>query len=661
MTISQPTKVSFRDYGRFLSRYLRPRLKLVAALGVALFVSIGLQLLNPQILRSFIDLARAGSPQNVLTRLALTFIGVAVAQQVIGVLVVYVTENLGWATTNHLRLELARYTLGLDMSFHAAHTPGEMIERIDGDVMALSNFFSQFILQVFGNLLLVVGILVVLLLEDWRISLSLTVFVALTMIVLLKLANISVASWEEERKASADLYGFLEERLSGTEDIRSNNARAYVLDRFYRLTRTLMRKTITAGIKVNILLNTTWTLFAVGNAVSILVCAALFFGGSITLGTVFMVIYYTNMLNWPLERITQQMQDLQRAGASLVRIMGIQSVQGKIPGEDQFALAGSEMLPAGPLAVVFDDVTFGYKDGSSDAPPAAKITAGDIFTGDVASAAFAAAGDAQFMKGESVQRFHNLLRDQGAGEGQETADHPDDRDMVLRDISFHLNPGRVIGLLGRTGSGKTTLTRLVFRLYDPDQGTISLGSRDCMVDVRRPQVQELRRRIGMVTQNIQLFHATVRENLTFFDAAIPDERILEAVNDLGLGDWFKALPNGLDTELESGGGGLSAGEAQLLAFTRIFLRDPGLVILDEATSRLDPATENLIERAVDKLVRNRSAIIVAHRLGTVERADDILILENGRILEYGERARLAEDPSSRFYHLLETGLEEVLV
>jgi ABC-type multidrug transport system fused ATPase/permease subunit len=661
MTISQPTKVSFRDYGRFLSRYLRPRLKLVAALGVALFVSIGLQLLNPQILRSFIDLARAGSPQNVLTRLALTFIGVAVAQQVIGVLVVYVTENLGWATTNHLRLELARYTLGLDMSFHAAHTPGEMIERIDGDVMALSNFFSQFILQVFGNLLLVVGILVVLLLEDWRISLSLTVFVGLTMFVLLKLANISVASWEEERKASADLYGFLEERLSGTEDIRSNNARAYVLDRFYRLTRTLMRKTITAGIKVNILLNTTWTLFAVGNAVSILVCAALFFGGSITLGTVFMVIYYTNMLNWPLERITQQMQDLQRAGASLVRIMGIQSVQGKIPGEDQFALAGSEMLPAGPLAVVFDDVTFGYKDGSSDAPPAAKITAGDIFTGDVASAAFAAAGDAQFMKGESVQRFHNLLRDQGAGEGQETADHPDDRDMVLRDISFHLNPGRVIGLLGRTGSGKTTLTRLVFRLYDPDQGTISLGSRDCMVDVRRPQVQELRRRIGMVTQNIQLFHATVRENLTFFDAAIPDERILEAVNDLGLGDWFKALPNGLDTELESGGGGLSAGEAQLLAFTRIFLRDPGLVILDEATSRLDPATENLIERAVDKLVRNRSAIIVAHRLGTVERADDILILENGRILEYGERARLAEDPSSRFYHLLETGLEEVLV
>jgi ABC-type multidrug transport system fused ATPase/permease subunit len=130
---------------------------------------------------------------------------------------------------------------------------------------------------------------------------------------------------------------------------------------------------------------------------------------------------------------------------------------------------------------------------------------------------------------------------------------------------------------------------------------------------------------------------------------------------LGLWEWYLSLSKGLDTELESGGGGLSAGEAQLLAFTRIFLRDPGLVILDEATSRLDPATEHLIEQAVRKLVRDRTAIIVAHRLGTVQHADDILILEDGEISEFGERTSLSEDPSSHFYHLLETGLEEVLV
>ncbi len=129
---------------------------------------------------------------------------------------------------------------------------------------------------------------------------------------------------------------------------------------------------------------------------------------------------------------------------------------------------------------------------------------------------------------------------------------------------------------------------------------------------------------------------------------------------LGLGEWIASLPKGLDTELESGGGGLSAGEAQLLAFARITLRDPGLVILDEASSRLDPATEHLIERAVARLIENRTAIVIAHRLSTIQRADEILILEAGRICERGERTALARDPGSRFHGLLQTGLEEVL-
>ncbi len=133
------------------------------------------------------------------------------------------------------------------------------------------------------------------------------------------------------------------------------------------------------------------------------------------------------------------------------------------------------------------------------------------------------------------------------------------------------------------------------------------------------------------------------------------------VNDLGLETWFRSLPAGLDTKIEAGGGGLSAGEAQLLAFARIFLQDPGIVVLDEASSRLDPATEHLIERAVDRLVRNRTAIIIAHRLGTVQRADEIMILDQGCIVEYGPRATLAADPTSHFYRLLQTGLEEVLV
>jgi ATP-binding cassette subfamily B protein len=232
---------------------------------------------------------------------------------------------------------------------------------------------------------------------------------------------------------------------------------------------------------------------------------------------------------------------------------------------------------------------------------------------------------------------------------------------VLKHISFELEPGKVMGILGRTGSGKTTMARLVFRLYDPIEGRVELGAEaGGRIDIRLAGLKHLRQRVALVTQDVQLFQASVRDNLTFFHRDIPDARIIQVIEELGLSEWFHSLPDGLDTKLEHGGRSLSAGEGQLLALTRVFLRDPGLVILDEASSRLDPATEQRIERAIDTLLQNRTAIIIAHRLGTVHRADRILILEDGRIIEQGDRAWLASDPDSRFHSLLKTGLEEVL-
>jgi ATP-binding cassette subfamily B protein len=225
---------------------------------------------------------------------------------------------------------------------------------------------------------------------------------------------------------------------------------------------------------------------------------------------------------------------------------------------------------------------------------------------------------------------------------------------VLEDVSFRLEPNRVLGLLGRTGSGKTTVARLVFRLYDPDAGEVRLGG----VPVRGAVLDQLRGRVGMVTQDVQIFDASVRDNLTFFDERVPDERLLAVIEDIGLGRWLAGQPRGLDTRIAAGG--LSAGEAQLLAFARLFLSDPGLVILDEASSRLDPATENLIERGVTKLLAGRTAILIAHRLATVQRADEVLILEDGRVLEAGPRAALAADPESRFARLLATDVQAVL-
>ena len=211
-----------------------------------------------------------------------------------------------------------------------------------------------------------------------------------------------------------------------------------------------------------------------------------------------------------------------------------------------------------------------------------------------------------------------------------------------------------MGLLGRTGSGKTTITRLLFRLYEANQGQIQIAG----VPIQNLKQADLRQYIGLVTQDVQLFNATVRQNLTLFDDQISSEKIISVIDNLGLTSWYQSLPEGLDSMLSTGGSGLSAGEAQLLAFTRIFLKNPAIIVLDEPSSRLDPATEARIDLALQKLLQDRTSIIIAHRLGTLQRVDEIMILEDGHIREYGDRHSLVADPQSRFSQLLSTGLED---
>ena len=622
-------KIPIKQYWNLLLNYLKPQWPLALLLTVLLFGNIGLQLVNPQIMRSFIDTTQTDGETDTLWQSALLFMGVALAQQIVSVLATYIGENVGWTATNALRADLAEHCIYLDMSFHNARTPGEMIERIDGDINALSNFFSQFVIQVFGNVLLLIGVLVLLFREDWRVGTALGSFALIALLALWRMRNLASPHWKAEREASAEQYGFLEERLAGTEDIRSSGAKPYVMRRFYTLMRQLQAKTLKAWMMGNIMINLMELLFAASNAVAFAISAYLFAQGTVTIGAVYIIFHYSNMLMGPVNRITRQMQNLQQASASITRIRELLDKESRVKEPNS---PTHWRIDDPTLAVEFDDVSFGYDDAETSQTAETSPTSDQSNT----------------------------------PTGQESSHHPTEpapsreKEMVLEHISFKLRPGMVLGLLGRTGSGKTTLTRLIFRLYDPDAGTICLGQNGSTTDIRDLPLPDLRQRVGMVTQNIQLFHATVRDNLTFFDDTIPDVKIEQVIQDLGLGEWFASLSSGLDTELESGGGGLSAGEQQLLAFTRIFLKNPGLVILDEASSRLDPATEHLIEQAVDKLVQNRTAIIIAHRLGTVQRADEIMILEKGHIREYGDRVELAQNPNSRFYSLLQTGMEEVL-
>jgi ATP-binding cassette, subfamily B, bacterial len=580
-------KIPIRQYTALLSAYLKPLWGRMTSLGLLLTVGIVMQLISPQLIRQFIDTAESGGTVEALWTAAGLFIGISLIHQLLTVIATYVSENIGWLATNKLRGDVAKHCLHLDLSFHKKHTTGALIERVDGDINALANFFSSFIIHLLTNAVLMVGIIALLFRESVWVGVGMSFFVLFALWVIRYVRKFAVPYWTRMRQVSAEFYGLIGEHLEGTEDTRANGATGYVLHRFFGILRVWLPVRVRAFMGWGSMWITSIVVFTLGNALAFVVSASLWKAGSITIGTVYMIFYYTELLAKPIEKIRTQLEDLQKADASIHRIKELLETSSKIKDGPGAA------MKSGPHEVEFRGVSFGYDDG----------------------------------------------------------------DTTLKQLDIVLKPGRILGLLGRTGSGKSTLARLLLRFYDPVHGCIALDG----IDLRKLTVHELRKRVGMVTQSIELFEGSVRDNLTFYDESISDERIIDVLEKLGLGEWLRAMPDSLDTKLQSRGAGLSAGEAQLLAFARVFLRDPGVIILDEASSRLDPATEHRIERALGQLLDGRTCIIIAHRLATVQRADDILILEDGEIVEYGQREALASDPDSRFHRMLSIGLEEVLV
>jgi ATP-binding cassette, subfamily B, bacterial len=609
--LNQPRPRLYRD---LLGRYLLPLWPRALAMACLLLSGIALQLAGPQVIRYFIDTAQAGGGNERAQWLAAAvFLAFALGQHGLLLAADYASQVVSWAATNRLRSDLARHSLGLDMAFHKRHTPGEMIERLEGDVGRLANFFSSFFIQVLGNLLLAAGILALLFREDPRVGSAMTAYTLVVFFALNRIQRLAVPRWAASRQAAADMSGYLEERISGTEDLRAVGAEDYALRRLLGLMRLPGKVPLGLG----------------GGLPGIqpdqpALCDRL--RGRPGAGS--FAIRARRSDDWgglpgrplhrhalrSLQKIREQADDFQQASASLGRVQSLFDLQPGIrdrgPERNRRGsasrdgaplpapLARNAALPSGPLSVTFEQISFHY----------------------------------------------------------------DNNGNVLEGVDFSLPPGRTLGILGRTGSGKSTLTRLLFRLYDPTGGSIRLGSarNGASVDLRDLPLHELRERVSLVTQDVQLFQATVRDNLTFFDPSIPDERLETILRELSMWDWVSALPEGLSTTLGTGGQGLSAGEAQLLAFARVFLKNPDLVVLDEASSRLDPATEMRMERAIDRLFAGRTGVIIAHRLRTVQRADLILILEGGKVIEFGRRADLAADPGSNFNRLLQVGLEEAL-
>jgi ABC-type multidrug transport system fused ATPase/permease subunit len=559
-----------------------PRRSALVGLIGALALGTVLPLLGPIIIGRFVDQASAGASTSELLTIAALYLVVAAGAQGATVVRTWVASRQAWTATNQLREEMAGHALSLDIKFHGEHPPGEMIERVDGDVHAIAEFLVTFLVDILGSALLLIGTLVVLTIANIYLGVALAIFIVVSSFFLTRVQRRAVPSAAYSRAVDARLFADLEEHLAAAEDLRANGAGEHIMRRFHDVSGDAYRADRSASIIGGLLVRLTNLTFTVGTALLLAIGVALQRNGAITVGTLLVLFQYAQLIRQPLERIIDQLKQLQAAQAGVARAEELFAEQSSLTWRHD---DDAQSLASGPLSFELRNVSFSYGD-----------------------------------------------------------------ETVLHAVDLRLDAGRSLGLVGRTGSGKSTITRLLLRLYDPVAGSVQVGD----VDLRTVRLGDLRQRVAVVTQEVQLFRASLRDNITLFGAhPSSDDAIVELITELGLGRWLAARPLALDTELGPDGSGLSAGEAQLLALGRVFLADPGLVILDEPSSRLDPDTEVLVEAAVRRLIADRTAVLVAHRLSSLRSVDEIAVVEDGRIVEHGDRAGLVADHTSRFAHLLE--------
>ncbi|GLZ79862.1 ABC transporter ATP-binding protein [Actinorhabdospora filicis] len=558
-----------------LLRHVRPHWPLALAVAVLLLAQTAAGLAGPGLLGSFVDAVAGGAaPVSTGSLLALVVLGgtaATVAAEAAG-------GRLAWRATNALREDLLRHCLDADLDFHARHSPGELISRIDGDTGKLAGLASRLILLVAVNALLLTGVCAMVWLIDWRVGLGCALLFASGLAMVRRTIGAAVTVTAEAARLAAGIGGYVEEHVRGAEDVTANGATAHVLRGLVIRGRELYR-----ARRLSALTQVRWPRAAqhmawIGTVGGLAAAVVLHRAGAISLGEVYAVLAYLTLTRMPLMIVAGQMSQVDEALAAIRRCR-------ELLAERPSIAPGTTPLPSGALSVELDAVDFAY----ADAP-------------------------------------------------------------VLRGLSLSVPAGSTLALVGVSGGGKTTIARLVTRALLPGAGAVRLGG----VDTREAEPESLRASIGYVTQEVRVMALPVRDNLTLFDPDVADADVVAALEEVGLGGWLAALPDGLDTVLGAAAG-LSAGEEQLLAAARVLLRDPGLVVLDEASSRIAPGDRAAVAAAMDRLTAGRTAIVIAHRLDTVAGADEVAVIADGRVAERGSFADLAATGGSLLAHALEAG------
>ena len=550
-------------------------------LGLAMVGALG-RVAMPILVQQSIDRGFDGSGDNLTVN-----VGTVTTLALIGLAVVIVATvcqrtavaRLGYRSEEALyglRVRLFDHIHRLSIADHGEEKKGALVARVTSDVETLAQFFSWGALAWLLDGTLMLMVASVMLAYDWMLALVAFAVSAPLAFVLHRVQRHLVKAYEQARLANADVLTSVSEVVSGAETLRAYDAGDHYAQVSKRASNRRSNSFIKAGT-IGAFLFPSGEVFSVLTVSSVVTVGLLRGPGSgLTAGALVGFMFLTYRFLEPIAEFTEVIDQTQTAVAGLRRVLGIMEIPIGPPEP-----ARPTPLPDGMLGIDIERVTFSYRSRSDDDEP-----------------------------------------------------------PVLIDVTAHIPAGQQVAMVGETGSGKTTLGRLVARLADPSSGVVKLGG----VPLTQVANDQLRLRLVVVPQEPFLFDGSIASNLGFARPLLTPAEIESAVLGLELGDWLESLPDGLVTEVGQRGAALSAGERQLVALVRASLVDPDVLVLDEATSSVDALTEVRLTRALDKLASGRTTISIAHRLSTAARADRVLVLEHGRLVQDGHHLELLDQP-----------------
>lgn len=575
---SRLDRAAARRVLRRLAGMLRPQRTAVLSATGLLVVQTAALLAGPLIVRWGVDAGLVQKDARVINIAAVAYLIVALVGAGFGRAVIWTVSRTGEQFLRALRMRVFRHLIGLDLGFFEREKTGRLVARMTSDIDALQDLVSQGLVMFVQNVLIFVGTLVVITLMSWQLTLCTIVVVPPLLFASIWFRNRSNTAYLDVRDSISSNLSTLQEGLEGVRVVQAYGREGGFIERFEETNEAQYEANIeTVRIATKYFPIVEFT-GVLGIAVVVGAGAVLVQNGSVQVGTVLAFVLYLSNLFEPIQQLSQLYNTLQSAGAALSKIFGLLDTPNSVPEKP----GAVDLPPSGALEV--DGITFAYGGGPPDT---------------------------------------------------DGVEHPLGP-TVLADVSITVAAGERVALVGPTGAGKSTLAKLMARFYDPLEGDVRYGG----VSLRDSTRTSLRERIVVVPQEGFLFAGTLRDNIRVGAPEASDAQIEAAVDALGLRAHFEALPDGLDTEVRERGSRLSAGEKQLVSLARAALADPTVLVLDEATSNLDPGTELEVEHALEALTAGRTVIVVAHRLSTAARCDRVAVVDEGRILELGPHDEL---------------------